>query len=83
MLSEEFMNNLSEEVKQKLAGCKTQEEVKEVLAAAGIEPLDDDVLDGIAGGVVRMGADKLIRPAPVATTTPAPEIDPDLCKLIR
>ena len=51
MKFEELMNNLSEEAKQKLAECKTQEEVKKILAEAGVEPLDDKLLDEVAGGV--------------------------------
>ena len=46
----EKINELSEEVKQKLASCKTKEEAKKVLAEAGIEPLDDELLDCVAGG---------------------------------
>ncbi len=50
MNKEELINNLSEEVKQKLAKCQTAEEAKKVLAEAGIEPLDDELLDEAAGG---------------------------------
>ena len=50
MKKEELMNDLNEEVKQKLAECKTAEDVKKVLAEAGVEPLDDEMLDEIAGG---------------------------------
>ena len=45
MEKEEFLNDLSEEIRQKLAACKTAEEAKKVLAGAGIEPLDDELLD--------------------------------------
>ena len=51
MKNEERMNNLSEEVRQKLAVCKTAEEAKKVLAEAGVEPLDDELLDAVAGGL--------------------------------
>ncbi len=50
MKNEEFYNNLSEEVKKKLAECRTQEEIRKVLAGAGVEPLDDELLDAVAGG---------------------------------
>ncbi len=50
MKSEEIINKLSEEVKKKLAECKTQDELRKVLAEAGIEPLDDEQLDAVAGG---------------------------------
>ncbi|MCR5521690.1 MAG: hypothetical protein K6F44_07260 [Lachnospiraceae bacterium] len=46
------MNNLSDEVKAKLDNCKTEEE-KKVLADAGIEPIDDELLDEVAGGFIR------------------------------
>ena len=50
MSNEEFINSLAEEVRQKLADCKTPDEIRKVLAEAGIEPLDDDALDAISGG---------------------------------
>ncbi len=50
MKNEETIKNLSEEVKKKLAACETREEVKKVLAEAGVEPLDDGDLDKVAGG---------------------------------
>jgi len=53
MKKEELMNNLSEEVRQKLAACKTEEEAKKVLVEAGGEPLDDELLDAVAGGFWR------------------------------
>ncbi len=53
MNGEECMNRLSEEIKQKLAACKTAEEAKKVLAEAGVEPLDDELMDAVAGGVTR------------------------------
>ncbi len=43
-------NELSDEIKQKLGECKTQEEMRKVLALAGIEPLDDELLEAAAGG---------------------------------
>ncbi len=42
---------LSEELKMKLAACKTKEEMKRVLTEAGIESVDDDLLDGASGGM--------------------------------
>ena len=51
MKKEEFYNNLSEEVKKKLAECKTQDELRKALAEAGVEPVDDELLDAVAGGV--------------------------------
>ena len=53
MESKELLSSLSEEVKQKLAECKTQEEIRKVLAQAGVEPLDDGLLDAVAGGTQR------------------------------
>ena len=50
MKKEELFNSLSEEVKKKLAACRTQEEIKRVLAEAGVDPLDDELLDAVAGG---------------------------------
>ncbi len=50
MKNEAFYESLSEEVKQKLAGCRTAEEAKKVLSEAGIEPVDDELLDDAAGG---------------------------------
>ena len=50
MESKELLSSLSEEMKQKLAECKTQEEIRKVLAEAGVEPLDDELLDAVAGG---------------------------------
>ena len=51
MKREKRMTALSDEVRQKLAACKTAEEAKKVLAEAGVEPLDDELLDTVAGGV--------------------------------
>ena len=51
MKKEEFYNSLSEEVKKKLAECKTQDDIRRVLAEAGVEPLDDELLDAVAGGM--------------------------------
>ena len=50
MKKEELMNKLSGEARQKLAACKTEEEAKKVLVEAGVEPLDDELLDAVAGG---------------------------------
>ena len=43
-------DNLSDELKAKLMECKTPDELKEVLAEAGMD-LDEDVLKSIAGGL--------------------------------
>ncbi len=51
MKNEEFYNNLSENVKKNLAGCRTQDEIRKVLTEAGVEPLDDELLDAVAGGL--------------------------------
>ena len=50
MKIEEFYNSLPEEVKGKLAECRTQEELRKVLAEAGVDSLDDELLDAVAGG---------------------------------
>ena len=50
MKNDELIRNLSDEVRQKLAECRTAEEIKNVLTEAGVEPLDDELLDGVAGG---------------------------------
>jgi hypothetical protein len=49
--NEELYSSLTEEVKKKLAECKTQEEVRKVLAEAGVEPLSGELLDAVAGGI--------------------------------
>ncbi|MBR4703670.1 MAG: hypothetical protein IKO91_07480 [Oscillospiraceae bacterium] len=49
-MNEELMNRLSEEIRQKLAACKTRDEIRKVLAEAGVEPLDDEDLAVVAGG---------------------------------
>ena len=51
MKNEAFYDSLNEDAKRKLAACKTAEEAKKVLAEAGVEPLDDELLDTVAGGV--------------------------------
>lgn len=51
MKFEEIYRELSEEAKQKLAECKTQEELRKVLAEAGVDPLNDALLDAVAGGL--------------------------------
>lgn len=53
MKKEDLCNSISENVKKKLAECKTQEEMKQVLAEADVEPLDDELLDAAAGGPSR------------------------------
>ncbi len=51
MKNEAIYDKLSEEVKQKLAECKTQEELRGVLAEAGVDPLDEALLNAVAGGM--------------------------------
>lgn len=45
MESKELLSSLSEEMKKKLAECKTQKEMEAVLTEAGIDPLDDELLE--------------------------------------
>ncbi len=52
MENKDPIKELSEEVKKKLAACETKEEVKKVLAEAGVEPLSDGDLDKVAGGFI-------------------------------
>ena len=59
MKNEEFYNSLSEEVKKNLAGCKTQEEIRKVLTEAGVEPLDDELLDAASGGSLAFGGGRI------------------------
>ncbi len=49
--NEKIMSTLGEGTKQKLADCKTQEEMMQILAESGVEPLDDELLDAVAGGL--------------------------------
>ena len=49
-MNEEFMDRLSEEIRQKLAACKTRDEIRKVLDEAGAEPLDEEDLAVVAGG---------------------------------
>lgn len=51
MINEDLFNSISKEVREKLAECKTQDEIRKVFTAAGFEPLDDELLDAIAGGM--------------------------------
>ena len=51
MKNNELYNSLSEEVKQKLAKCKTLEEVKEVTEEEALRHLDDETLEAVAGGI--------------------------------
>ena len=45
----EFFQQLSEETKEKLRNCKTEEEAMDILKGDMI-PIPDDVLDDVAGG---------------------------------
>ena len=45
----EFYNSLSNEMKEKLKACKTDEEMLKVLRDNKIQ-LDDELLKGVAGG---------------------------------
>jgi hypothetical protein len=51
MENKELLSGISAETKQKLAECKTKDEILKVLAEAGVEPVDDELLDAVAGGV--------------------------------
>ncbi len=53
MNNQDFYSSLSEEVKEKLTHCKTQDEIRRILTEAGVEPLDDELLDNVAGGLSR------------------------------
>ena len=59
MKNEEFYNSLSEEVKKQLTECKTQEEIRKVLAEAGVEPLNDELLDAASGGSLAFGGERM------------------------
>lgn len=50
MKNEELIKGLSEELKAKLAACKTQEGVRKILEEAGIEALDDKLLEAVSAG---------------------------------
>ena len=65
MKNNELLSSLSEEVKKKLVECKTQEELRKVLDEAGIEPLDNELLDAVAGGYYGGG---MQTPAPIIVT---------------
>ena len=49
MEKKEFYESLNDEVKAKLKACKTEDEMKKVLADAGID-LPDELLETISGG---------------------------------
>ena len=49
MNKKKFYESLSDEVKTKLKSCKTDDEMKKVLAEAGIA-LPDEVLSEVSGG---------------------------------
>ena len=51
MKSNELYSNVSEEVKQKLTNCKTQEEVKKVSEEVDVRRLDDEMLEAVVGGI--------------------------------
>ncbi len=51
MNNQVFFSSLSEEVKKKLPQCKTQDEIRRMLTEAGVEPLDDELLDVVSGGM--------------------------------
>ena len=50
MKNNELDNSFSEEVKQKLAKCKTPEDVEIVSGEVGVSHLDDEMLEAVAGG---------------------------------
>ena len=49
MISNENLDNLSDELKEKAKACKTVEELAELAASEGVE-LTTDQLEAIAGG---------------------------------
>ncbi len=51
MADKEATNSFSEEEKQRLAGSETAEEAKKTPAEAPAQPLDDETLEGAAGGL--------------------------------
>ncbi len=51
MENKDPIKELSEEVKKKLAACGTGEEARKILSEAGVEPLSDEDLDKVAGGL--------------------------------
>ena len=57
MKNKDLTKGLGEEVEKKLVSCKTKEEVRKVLSEAGVEPLDDEDLDKVAGGLLEESAE--------------------------
>lgn len=53
MNNKDMISKLSDDVKQKLAACKSPEGIRKILAEAGIEALDDRLLDAVAGGFIK------------------------------
>ena len=49
MNRKEFYNTLSDDVKEKIKACKTEDEMLKVLGEEGIA-LDDELLEGVSGG---------------------------------
>ena len=61
MSTKNLFDNLSDEIKEKLRDCKSEEELTKVLADAGIE-LDREMLKAVDGGLALNGI--LIGPCP-------------------
>ena len=61
MSEKNLFDNLSDEIKEKLRDCKSEEELTKVLADAGIE-LDKEMLKAVDGGFALNGI--LIGPCP-------------------
>ena len=61
MSEKNLFDNLSDEIKEKLRDCKSEEELTKVLADAGIE-LDREMLKAVDGGLALNGI--LIGPCP-------------------
>ena len=59
-MEKEFYNGLSDEVKAKVKDCKSEQELKDVLADESAE-LSMDVLEGVAGGFCMNN----VNPAPI------------------
>ena len=51
MAEKEWTNGLGGKEKQRLAGSETAEEAKKTPAEAPAQPLDDETLEGAAGGL--------------------------------
>ena len=48
---EKKFDQMSESIKEKLKNCKDEKELQELLKAGGGTELNDEELDGVAGGI--------------------------------